>query len=198
MASEQVALPVSGPGSVTVFRYTDYDVPFWARPNSRPGRWNKAGDPPTQYCSMTPDGAWAELIRAKDLYAEDELDLLKMSIWVCRVSVMGLIDLHDSDAADRYGLTHQLLIGDDWRPCQQAALALRQEMRGVIAPSAAIEGHASLTIFGARRAIDWRTKPALASTLPAARVAVGRPPAGLIPKVRRKAGGSPQAHLFDD
>jgi len=147
---------------------------------------------------MTPDAAWAELIRAKDLYAEEELDLVRMPMWVCRVSVMGLIDLHDPDTMDGCGLTHEMLIGDDWTPCQQAGPVLWEEMRGVIAPSAALDGHASLTIFGARRAIDWRGKPALASTLPAARAAVGRPPPGLIPKVRRKAGGAPQAHLFDD
>jgi hypothetical protein len=34
VASEQVALQPSAPGSLTVFRYTDYDVPFWSRPNT--------------------------------------------------------------------------------------------------------------------------------------------------------------------
>jgi hypothetical protein len=74
---------------------------------------------------------------------------------------------------------------------------MREETPGVIAPSAALDGHASVTIFGARRAIDWRNKPALASTLPATRAAVGRPPPGLIPKVRRKAGTARQTPLFD-
>lgn len=198
MASEQVALPVSGPGSVTAFRYVDYDVPFWARPNTRAGRWNEAGDPPTQYWSMTPDAAWAELIRAKDLYTEEELDLVKIPLWVCRITVIGLINLHDQEALDRCGLTHEALTGDDWKPCQQAAPVLREKVRGVVAPSAALVGHANLTIFGARRAIDWRIKPALASTLPAAVAAVGRPPSGLTPKVRRKAGAAPQVPLFED
>ena len=197
MASEQVALPVSEAGSVTVFRYANYDVPFWARPNTRDGRWNKAGDPPTQYWSMTPDAAWAELIRAESLYNEEDLDLVRMPLWVCRVSLMNVLNLHDPDMLTGCGLTLDELIGDDWTPCQETAPALREEARGVIAPSAALDAHSNLTIFGARRAIDWRTKPALASTLPAAVAAVGRPPFGLIPIVRRKAGGSPQAHLFE-
>ena len=198
MASEQVALPVSEPGSVTIFRYTDYDVPFWARPNTRPGRWHEVGDAPTQYWSMTPDAAWAELIRAKDLYTEQELDLVRMPLWVCRVALMNVVNLHDHDMLMRCGLTHEALVGDDWGPCQQAGPVLREQARGVIAPSAALDDDANLTIFGARRAIDWRTKPALASTLPAALVAVGGPPPGLIQRVRRKAGATPQAPLFEE
>jgi hypothetical protein len=145
---------------------------------------------------MTPDGAWAELIRAKELYTEDELDLVRMPLWVCRISTMWLIDLHDREAQDKYGLTHARMIDDDWGPCQTAATELRRHCRGIVTPNAALDGHMNITLFGARRAIDWRSKPALGSTLPTAHTAVGRPVPGLIPFVRRQTPGGPQAQLF--
>lgn len=197
VSDQQVALPLSAPGSLSIFRYTDYDVPFWARPNSRFGRWNLAGEGPTQYWCMTPDGAWAELIRALELHTEEELDMLRMPLWVCRIPTMWLIDLHRADAQDKYGLTYEQMIDDAWGPCQAAATELRRHCRGIVSPNAALNGHMNITIFGARRAIDWRTKPALGSTLPAARTAVGRPPPGLIALVRRRTPPGPQEQLFD-
>src|SRR5262245_37715829 len=53
-------------------RYSSYDTPFWARENSEPGRWHVRGDGPTQYLSLSSDGAWAELIRNERLTSEDE------------------------------------------------------------------------------------------------------------------------------
>lgn len=197
MAPEQVALPVSAPGSLTIFRYTDYDVPFWARSNTRAGRWNEVGDGPTQYWSLTSDAAWAELIRAKDLYTEQELEMVRMPIWACRIPAVGLLDLHDATTLEGCGLTPGDLVADDWRACQQTAPILRAEAPGIITPCVALDGHANVTLFGPRRAIDWRTKPALVSTVPACKVAVGRPPPGLIDRVRRPIGeGPPQEHLF--
>jgi len=198
VAPEQVALPLSAPGSLSIFRYTDYDVPFWARPNSRSGRWNVAGDDvPTQYWCMTPDGAWAELIRAKELNSEAELDMVRMPLWVCRIPTMLLTDMLHAEAQETYGVSLEQMIGDDWAPCQAAAAELRRRCRGVITPNAALDGHTNITLFGARRAIDWRAKPALGSTVPAARTAVGRPPPGLLPHVRRRTPPGPQAQLFD-
>lgn len=197
MASEQVALALSAPGSLTIFRYTDYDVPFWARPNSRAGRWNIAGEGPTQYWCLTPDGAWAELIRAKELETEAELDMVRMPMWVCRIPTVWLMDMLNVDAQQTYGLSLEQMTADDWGPCQAAASELRRRYRGIITPNAALDGHMNITLFGARRAIDWRTKPALGSTVPAARTAVGRSPPGLIPFVQRPTPLGPQARLFD-
>lgn len=195
-SSKQVAL-LDSAGDLTAFRYTDYDVPFWARPNSRPGRWNRVGDRPTQYWSLAPDAAWAELIRAKELHAEDDLELVRMPVWVCRIPAQGLIDLHDAHVQATFGLTRDDLVDDDWSGCHEARVALDGAgARGLIAPSAALDGHASLTILGARRAIDWRSTPALTSTLPAARLAVGRPPEGLLSHVRRPVSPVSQPPLF--
>lgn len=178
---------MSPPGSLTVFRYCDYDVPFWARPNSRPGRWHVVGDPPTQYWSMTPDAAWAELIRAESLRTKPDLDLVHMPLWVCRVPTTGLVDLRRAEIRELAGLGADDLVADDWSACQAVGARLRATDAGVIGPCAALDGHANVTIFGVRRQIDWRARPALASAVPAAVVAIGRPPTGLVCLVRRRA-----------
>lgn len=183
-------------GSLTAFRYSSYDVPFWVRPNTRAGRWHRAGAGPTQYWSLSPDAAWAELIRHEGLNDESELDTVRMPVWVCRVPSIILVDLRDSDAWTRHGVTEGQLLDDDWTVCQDLAAGLRAQADGVIAPCAALPDEANLTIFGARRAIGWQSLPALASAVPAARVAIGRPPSGLVDRVRRRVRPGATGRLF--
>jgi RES domain-containing protein len=199
VAADQTLLllpAVTDPGSLTLFRYSDYDVPFWARPNSRPGRWHTVGNPPTQYWSMTPDAAWSELIRAEHLQQEEELNLVRMPLWACRFPATGLLDLRTPEAQDQLAITAAELTSDDWSACQALGQELRRNHPGVITPCAALDRHANLTIFGARRHIDWRQRPALASAVPAAVVAIGRPPDGLIHRVRRRIADSGWPRLF--
>lgn len=171
------------------FRYCSYDVPFWVRPNTRPGRWHVVGDGPTQYWSLTPEGAWAELIRCEGLTTEAELDDVRIAIWVCRLSSMGIADLHEPELQDRYNLTPTDLTADAWGACQRAGAQLRADkVRGVLAPSAALAHAINLTLFGPRRAIAFDRKPALASALPSAVAAVGRPPKGLVDQVLQRTG----------
>ena len=185
-------LPLAGhpaAGEYIAFRWTDHDVPFWARENSRDGRWNLASQGATQYWSLTPEAAWAELIRAENLQTEDDLDEVRMPFWIARVPTLGLLDLRVNESRAEHGVTEDHLTGNDWKPCQTLATQLREAgYRGVIAPSAALPDHMSLTLFGPRRAIDWTRRPALASTTPAAETAVGRPPPSydLLDRVRRR------------
>lgn len=192
MAVDQTALPISTPGSLTAFRYCSYDVPFWARGNTRPGRWHRVGDPPTQYWALCPESAWAELIRAEQLESEEDLNLVRMPLWVCRVPVVAIIDLRDPQMQEHYRIAAEEIVADDWAPCQQAAVALRNDGRGILAGSAALLGHTNMTLFGARRAVDWHTRPALASTLATTQAAIGRPPHGLVERVRH-VGPAPEA-----
>lgn len=196
VASEQTALPISGSGSLTAFRYSSYDVPFWARNNTRDGRWHRVGAGPTQYWSLCPEAAWAELIRYEDLKTEGELDDVRMPLWVCRVPMLGLLDLRDADAHKGWGLDTDALVADDWRRTQEAGASIRRHVKGIITASAALPGHGNVTLFGARRAVDWHSRPRLASTLPTTRAAIGRPPPGLIPHVRRRGQLAPDNRLF--
>jgi len=191
VASDQTALPISTAGSLTAFRYSGYVVPFWARTNTREGRWHRVGDPPTQYWALCPEAAWAELIRAEGLTTEAELDLVKMPLWVCRVPSGGLIDLREPANQEHYGITADEITSDDRARCQDVGPLVRKHARGTLADSAALPGHANLTLFGARRAVDWHTRPALASTLPATKAAIGRPPAGILERVRRPVSPPP-------
>jgi RES domain-containing protein len=162
-------------------------VPFWARPNSRPGRWNRADGTSTQYWSLSPEAAWAELIRHESLTTEDDLELVRMPFWVCRFSTGMVIDLRQPLERERYGINDDELIADEWEACQDLALQLRDNQRGVIAPCAALPHHANVTMFGPRRAIGWDKAAALSSVVPATRVAIGRPPEGLLDRVRSPA-----------
>jgi hypothetical protein len=70
-----------GPGLIG-FRYSNYDTPFWVRPNTGPGRWAVPEDGPTQYLSLHPDGAWADLARRENLRTESELATVRTKIWI--------------------------------------------------------------------------------------------------------------------
>jgi hypothetical protein len=197
VAAEPLALLPAAAAELTAFRWSSYDVPFWGRTNSRDGRWNYAGVDSTQYWSLTPDAAWAELIRHENLHSEAELAMVRMPFWVCRIPTVMLIDLRFPGERDRHRIREDELIDDDWTSCQGLAVRLRNHARGVIAPCAALPEHASITLFGPRRAIDWASRPARASTVPTSRAAIGRPPdAGLIPQVRRRAHVPPGDRLF--
>lgn len=179
------------------FRQTDYDVPFWARSNSQPGRWNKAGDAPTQYWSLHPDGAWAEFVRQEELTDPAAILALHRPIWVCRISLAPLVDLREDEERVRYGVTAGELVSSDWTACQRLGRRLRADgAPGVLAPSAALAGHDNLTIFGPRRAIALHRRPVLHSTVPAAVVARGAPEPGLVERVRQWASPDAPDRLF--
>jgi hypothetical protein len=130
------------------------------------------------------------LIRYENLKTEGELDQVRMPLWVSRIPASGLLDLRDPGAQEDWRLDDGALIADDWTRTQHVGVQLRQRVVGIITFCAALPGHGNLTLFGARRGVDWHTRPALASTLPASRVAIGRPPPGLVELVRRL--GEPQ------
>jgi hypothetical protein len=108
-----------------------------------------------------------------------------MPIWVCRTPSTFVVDLRRPDERERFRITHDELIDDNWDACQTLAEDLRQHNQGVIAPCAALPAHANLTLFGPRRSIKWDGRPALSSVIAAGRVAIGRPPESLVDRVRR-------------
>jgi len=166
-------------------RYSNYDTPFWARPNTRPGRWHSVGDGATQYLSMTTDGAWADLIRCENLRTPDELKLVRMPLWQAKIDQSYVVDYSDFDRAGAAGFAADALIDDDHARCRVEGKRLRDAgYSGVLAPSAALPGELCLTLFGPRVAIDWSARPALSSAIPSSVLTEGSPPSGLLSRVR--------------
>jgi hypothetical protein len=182
------------------FRYSDYDTPLWARPNSSPGRWHEPADGPTQYLCKSVEGSWAELIRAENLRTEEEVALVRMPMWGLDVHSQNIADYSTFEVAERLGFPPDALIDDDHARCRAEGRRLRElGYRGVLAPSAALPGALNVTLFGPRIASKWGVPPVLASAIPATRLAVGAPPGGIVERVRH-AGESHSgydAYLLD-
>jgi hypothetical protein len=169
----------------TFYRYSDYDTPFWARSNTRSGRWHTAGDGPTQYLSSTTDGAWADLIRNEDLRTEADIAMIQMPLWQCKIDQSYIVDYSDFEKAAAAGFPPEALIADDQERCRVEGKRLRDlGYTGIVAPAAALPGETSLTLFGGRVLIDWSGSPRLASSIPAAILSVGAPPPGLLARTR--------------
>lgn len=167
------------------FRYSSYDVPFWARPNTTDERWHGAGDGPTQYLSATPDGAWAELIRNENLRSEADLALVQMPLWQAQIEQARIADYHDFETAEDVGFEPEALIDDDQAACRAEGRRLRETgFAGVLYPSAALPGEENLVLFGPRILLPWGASRRLASGIPASKLTVGAPPRELLPRVR--------------
>jgi hypothetical protein len=169
------------------FRWSDYDVPLWTRPNTSALRWNRARREATQYMSLSPDGSWAELIRAERLRTPHELTLVSMPMWMLRVRETNIADYSTFEKAQTAGLAPEVLIEEDYERCEAEADRLRAEgFRGVLAPSAALPGAINLTLFGRRLMVPWDYSEdrLMASFVRAKRMAVGRPPDELLALVR--------------
>jgi hypothetical protein len=178
------ALPLTSI-SQAVYRYSNYDTPFWVRANTKDGRWHHAGDGPTQYLSLSTDGAWADLIRSENLHTEDEVATVRITLWEARIDAGTVVDYSDFDRAADAGFPPDGLIDDAWDRCQTEGKRLREMgFAGVLAPSAALPGAFSLTFFGPRVAIRWDATARLASAVPAQILTVGSPPVGLLGRVR--------------
>lgn len=171
--------------SDVAFRYSDYDTPLWARPNTEDGRWHLARTDPTQYLCLSPDGCWADLMRHEDLRTEIDVALVRMPLWVLKLSEERIADYSTFDKAETAGFPPDALVDEDWQRCQAEASRLKDlGYRGVLAPAAALPGEIALTLFGGRRAVGWNEEPSLVSAIPAKIVTVGAPPTGVVERVR--------------
>lgn len=196
MARRRARLPASVTVDAIAYRWSDYDTPLWARPNSSAQRWNRTRETPTQYLSLSPEGAWAELIRAEDLASVADVRHVSMPLWALQVRETHVADYATFERAAAAGFPPEALVDEDHERCRAEGTRLREHgFRGVLAPSAALPRAVSLTLFGARMAIAWDSGEdrRLASFLPARQLAVGRPPDDLLPRVRRR--GAPHAGL---
>jgi hypothetical protein len=182
-------MPDAVPVDDVVYRWSDYDTPLWARPNSSAQRWNRTREAPTQYTSLSPDGAWAELIRSEDVTALVDVRLLSMPLWALQVRETQVADYSTFEKAEAAGFPADALVGDDHERCRAEGTRLREHgYHGVLAASAALPGAVNLTLFGARLAVEWGCEEhrQLASFIPVKQLAVGHPPDDLLPRVRQR------------
>jgi hypothetical protein len=178
------------------FRWSDYDVPLWTRPNSAALRWNRPRQHPTQYLSLTTEGSWAELIRAERLVSVEDLRMVSMPMWVLQIRESSLADYSTFERAQAAGFPPEALVEEDYERCESEADRLREHgFRGVLAPSAALPGAVNLTLFGRRLTVPWEHPDSalMASFVRAKRLAVGRPPDELLAMVRQR--GEPHTLL---
>lgn len=177
-------------------RYSSYDTPFWVRENSQEGRWHRLGDGPTQYLSLSTDGAWAELIRNEELRVEDEVSMVSVSMWAVLIEEGAIADYSSFEQAERSGFDPAALVSEKYEQCQSEGARLRKEgFSGVVAPSAALRGSLNVTLFGARMMSTWDRPKFLASSIPATIITKGAPPPGLLLRVRRL--GAPHSGLVE-
>lgn len=171
------------------YRWSDYDTPLWARPNSSAQRWNRTREGSTQYLSLTPEGAWAELIRTEDLTSLAAVRLVSMPLWALHVRETRVADYATFEKAEAAGFPPEALVEEDHERCRAEGTRLRERgFRGVLAPSAALPGAVNLTLFGARLAVAWDSREdlRLAAFVPARQLAVGHPPDDLLARVRQR------------
>jgi RES domain-containing protein len=167
------------------YRITSYDVPFWVNPNRRSGRWNIAGGLPTQYMALDAEAPFAEILRHEDLITVEAASHYRSTVWQMRIISEMVVDYSSFELADTAGFDADALVSDDHERCQgEAQWLYDQGARGVLSPSAALPGSINLTLFGPRVAVAWEASIALASSVPAQKVATGNPPRGLTERAR--------------
>jgi hypothetical protein len=193
MAPEPEKIPIE---QRIAHRYSSYDTPFWVRDNSQAGRWHRPGDGPTQYLSLSTDGAWAELIRNEELRAEDEVAMVSVSMWAVVIEEGVIANYSTFEQAEQAGFDPAALVSENYEQCQEEGARLRRDgLSGVIAPSAALPGALNVTLFGARMMSTWDRPKLLASSIPATIITKGAPPPDLLPRVRHI--GSPHSGLVE-
>lgn len=181
--------------TAVAFRLASWRRPLRTEPSRVAGRFHRVTeDAPTQYLCLHPLGPWAEFLRASGLRTAEQLVLVRHRTWALRLELGGLVRIGFAEAAE-HGLRPGDLVSDDHRACHRLADRLRAAgAAGAIVPSAALPGTENIVLFGERAAAPYLVEPVSAVDVPASLTAEGgRPPAGLLERVRR--GGAAHAAL---
>jgi len=110
-------------------------------------RYQRHGQPGVWYASSKERSAWAELARHT---LTPDLSPFELRRRVGRVRVTGLrvLDLTDHHVRAHLSVSEAELVGDDYARCQQLAEMARDAgLDGLIATSAALDGHQTLALF---------------------------------------------------
>lgn len=186
--------PILRPWEGTAFRATTYDVPLWVRPNRRDGRWNAAGQGCVQYLCLDADAPYAEMLRQLGLRSADDAAMLRLCLWEVELHEAAIADYSTFELAEAAGFPAQALVDDDHGRCRaEVEHLVRHGARGVLAPSAALPGTTSLTLFGPRVEVAWGAEPKLSSEVPLRRIGgKGPPPLDVVDRVRHHGDPHPE------
>lgn len=170
------------------YRFAAYATPLRAVPAWQPARFSRGDeDDPTQYLALHPLGPLAELMRNAELRAPEQVRTISTRTWALEVPLDDLPEITFA-TAERFGITADELVGDDYGPCQELALRLRAQIAGLIVPSAALPGTRNVVLFGARVAAPYLTRSVSTLDIPASITADGARPPGSLRSVVRFSG----------
>jgi hypothetical protein len=170
---------------VVCYRFAAYATPLRTVAAWQPARFSRGDeDEPTQYLALHPLGPLAELMRNAELRSPEQVRAISTRTWALEVPIDGLPEITFANA-ERFGITAEQLVDDDYAPCQELAVTLRAQVEGVIVPSAALPGTRNVVLFGPRVAAPYLTHPPSTLDVPASITADGaRPPISLTSVVR--------------
>lgn len=129
---------------------------------------------------------------------EREASLLRVSLWEVELHESAIADYSTFELAEAAGFPPEALVDDDHERCRKEAQHLAGHgARGVLAPSAALPGTTSLTLFGPRVEVAWATCAKLSTEVPVRRIGgKGAPPADLLDRVRQYGDPHPDLERF--
>jgi RES domain-containing protein len=170
---------------VICYRFATYATPLRTVPASQPARYSRGDElEPTQYLALHPLGPLAELMRNADLRTHKQVRAVQTRTWALEVPVDDLPEI-DFDTADQFGISAEELVDDDRRACQQLAAQLRDQVAGMVVPSAALPATRNVVLFRPRVAAPYLTEPVSALDIPASITAEhGRPLLSLLDVIR--------------
>lgn len=168
------------------YRATTYDTPLWVFPNRRAGRWSVPRDGTiAQYCCLDPAAPLAEYARHEGLRDADQAAEARIGLWQLRVREGAVLNLATPAEAERQGVRWEDLVAEDPSVCQELGREVAaEEVRGIVAPSAALPGSSTLVLYGPRSELSWERPARLSVQVPARRLLVGAPQAGVLRATR--------------
>lgn len=143
-------------------------------PTTYGARYHRGGGEGAWYASSHERAAWAELFRH---HQSPELSPFEIRRRVGRVRVenLAVLDLTDPEVRERIDVTEDELVSDDLSVCQAIGDRAREVgFDGILGPSAALPGEATLAVFpaGMRKVLEEHSR-------------VQRPPRSLLPLLGR-------------
>lgn len=182
---------------LVAYRACGYETPLWAFPNLSDGRYNRAGNFPTQYLAMHPMTPWAELLRNLDHRTADKGRAMRVEIGGLRISLADGPTEISFDTAGSHGIDAEDLVSDDYARCQSLAEQLHTDgIHSFMAPSAALPGTSNLVVMEPAVVTDYHFEPIDPMDWPTALLAQnGRCPENLWEHVHYKAAPVEHAGL---